>query len=85
MREKKIHEIYKVIYNPRRYEEISTVIVDYDMPSMKGLEFCEKLQNPYIRKILYTGVAGEGLAIEAFNKGLIDGYIRKGDPNQMKS
>lgn len=82
MREKKIHNIYKTVYNPKRHEEISTVIVDYEMPSMKGLEFCEKVQNPHIRKILYTGVADEGIAIQAFNKGLIDGYIRKGDPNQ---
>ncbi|WP_032113160.1 response regulator [Candidatus Paracaedibacter symbiosus] len=81
IQDRKIDEIYKTIYNPRRYEEISTVIVDYEMPSMKGLEFCENLQNPYIRKILYTGAADESLAITAFNKGIIDGYIPKNHPD----
>ncbi|WP_051908729.1 response regulator [Candidatus Odyssella acanthamoebae] len=84
-REQKSDEIYKAIFSPQRYEEVSSVIVDYEMPSMKGLEFCEKLQNPYIRKILYTGVADEKVAIEAFNKGLIDGYIRKQDESDDPS
>ncbi|WP_010298631.1 response regulator transcription factor [Candidatus Odyssella thessalonicensis] len=85
MREHKTDEIYKAIFSFQRYEEVSTVIVDYEMPSMKGLEFCEKLQNPYIRKILYTGVADEKIAIEAFNTGLIDGYIRKQDENEKQA
>lgn len=80
----KIDDIYKIIYNPARYEEISTVIVDYEMPSMKGLEFLEKLKNPYIRKILYTGAADDNLAINAFNKGIIDGYIPKNISNQSE-
>ncbi|WP_010302113.1 response regulator [Candidatus Odyssella thessalonicensis] len=84
-RKQRNEEIYLSIFNPERYEEVSTVIVDYDMPGMKGLEFCEKLENPYIRKVLNTGVADERLAIEAFNKGLIDGYIRKQDPNQAST
>lgn len=75
-------ELYKAIYSSRRYEEVSTVIVDYEMPGIKGLEFCKKLANPYIRKILYTGVADETMAIEAFNNGIIDGYIRKKGPDQ---
>lgn len=76
-----ISEIYKEIYNPQRYQEISSVIVDYDMPGINGLEFCEKIKNPFVRKILYTGVADEQLAINAFNSGIIDGYIRKHDQN----
>lgn len=82
--DRKIEDIYKAIYNPKRYEEISTVIVDYEMPSMKGLEFCEKVQNPYVRKILYTGAADESIAIKAFNKGIIDGYIQKSIPDESE-
>ncbi len=82
IREREVEEIYKTIYNPKRHEEVSTVIVDYEMPGMKGLEFCEKLKNPHIRKILYTGVADEELAIQAFNKGIIDGFIRKNTTGQ---
>lgn len=70
------------MYNPKRHEEVSTVIVDYEMPSMKGLEFCEKIKNPYLRKILYTGAADEGIAVKAFNEGIIDGYIKKQDPHK---
>lgn len=85
LKEIKIPEIYRVVYNPQRHEEISTVIVDYEMPRMKGLEFFEKIKNPHIRKILYTGIASEELAIQAFNDGLIDGYIRKNDPTPTKT
>ncbi|WP_010304116.1 response regulator [Candidatus Odyssella thessalonicensis] len=85
LREQKNDEIYKAIFSSQRYEEVSTVIVDYEMPGMKGLEFCEKIENPYIRKILYTGAADEKIAIEAFNTGLIDGYIRKQDENEKQA
>lgn len=78
--EDRVYDIYKEIYNHKRFEEISIVIVDYDMPGINGLDFCEKIKNPAIRKILYTGVADEQLAINAFNTGIIDGYIRKHDP-----
>ncbi|MBA2656670.1 MAG: response regulator [Tatlockia sp.] len=73
--------IHAEIYNPRRFEEISVVVVDYAMPGMDGLEFCRRIENPNIRKILLTGQADEKLAIEAFNEGLIHRYIKKSDPN----
>ncbi len=82
--EARIYEMYKAMYNAKRHEEVSTVIVDFQMPAMNGLEFCEKIKNPYIRKILYTGIADEDLAIQAFNKGLIHGYIKKQDSNKSK-
>lgn len=66
--------------SPDRFHQISVLIVDYEMPGMKGLELCEKIQNPYIKKILLTGVADENIAVEAFNRGVIDRYIRKHDP-----
>lgn len=67
--------------NPQRYDQISVVVIDYEMPGMRGLEVCEKIQNPYIKKILLTGVADEKIAIDAFNQGLIYQYVRKQDPN----
>jgi CheY-like chemotaxis protein len=82
--EARIYEMYKTMYNAKRHEEVSTVIVDFQMPAMNGLEFCEKIKNPYIRKILYTGIADEDLAVQAFNKGLIHSYIKKQDPNKSK-
>lgn len=76
-----IYDLMKEIYNPKRFEQISTVIVDFDMPGMNGLEICEKITDPSIQKILLTGVADEHLAIQAFNRGLIHRYIKKEDPN----
>ncbi|KTD17561.1 response regulator [Legionella jordanis] len=73
--------IHAEIYNPRRFSEISVVVVDYAMPSMDGIEFCRRIGNKNIKKILLTGQADEKLAIEAFNEGLIHRYIQKSDPN----
>lgn len=72
-----IYDLYKKIYNPERFSQISVVIVDYHMPGLNGLEFCAKIKNPYIQCILLTGDEDEQIAIEAFNQGLIQAYIKK--------
>ena len=72
--------IHAEVYNPRRFSEVSVVVVDYAMPGMDGLEFCRKLGQSNIKKILLTGQADEALALEAFNEGLIDRYVKKSDP-----
>lgn len=69
------------LFSPQRFRQVSVVVVDYEMPGMRGLELCERLQNPHLKKILLTGVADENVAIEAFNTGLIHQYIRKHDPH----
>ncbi|MBY0280968.1 MAG: response regulator [Alphaproteobacteria bacterium] len=76
-----VSNIYKMIYNDTRFDQISTVIVDYNMPGMNGLEFCKKIQDTSIRKILLTGETDETLVIKAFNEGVIDAYIRKHEDN----
>ncbi len=73
--------IHAEVYNPNRFAEISVVVVDYAMPGMNGLEFCRRIENSNIKKILLTGQADEKLAIEAFNEGLIHRYIKKSDVN----
>lgn len=60
-----------------RFAQISVALVDYAMPQMNGLEFCERIHDPHIKKILFTGVATESVAVDAFNQGIIDQYIRK--------
>jgi len=60
-----------------RFERISVVFVDYAMPKMTGLEFCERIQDRHIKRVLLTGVADEKTAVEAFNLGLIDHYLPK--------
>lgn len=73
--------IHSEVYNPNRFSEVSVVVVDYAMPGMNGLEFCRRIENNNIKKILLTGQADEKLAIEAFNEGLIHRYIKKSDAN----
>ncbi len=69
------------VYNPKRFEHITVLVVDHDMPEMSGIDLCRKLKDYPIKKILLTGVATDKQAVDAFNEGLIDGYISKNDDN----
>ncbi len=60
-----------------RFRRVSVVLVDYAMPSVDGLQFCERSRDPYARLAMFTGVADEKLAVEAFNAGLIHRFIPK--------
>lgn len=77
--------IQEEIYNPKRFSEVSVVVVDYDMPSMNGLEFLEKLGNCPLKKILLTGKADEKIAVKAFNEGLINHFIQKSDRDVLQT
>lgn len=72
-----IYDLYKKVYDPNRFAQISTVVIDYHMPGINGLEFCAQTRNPNIQRILLTGDEDENIAIEAFNQGLIQAYIKK--------
>ena len=67
--------------NPERYYQVSVLIIDYEMPGINGLEVCQEINHPYIKKIMLTGVANEKVGLEAFNQGLIYQYVRKQDPD----
>jgi CheY-like chemotaxis protein len=68
-----------------RFRRVSVLLVDYAMPTMNGLEFCEQVVNKDIKKALLTGVADEKTAVEAFNRGLIDRYIPKAGLARMNA
>ena len=68
-----------------RFLPTAVVVVDYDMPRMNGLDFCHQIHNKNIQRILLTGVADEQIAIEAFNAGLIDRFIRKNDDHALST
>jgi adenylate cyclase len=57
---------------------ISTVISDYKMPGLTGLETLYEIRaiNPEITRIILTGYATMDVAIEATNEG-IDGFLTK--------
>ena len=74
-------EIAAIMAEHNRFSEISVVLVDYEMPSMTGLELCDYLADSPVKKILLTGKAGQDVAISAFNASIIDAYVQKQSPD----
>ncbi|WP_198025011.1 response regulator [Salinisphaera hydrothermalis] len=72
-----VDALQREMHSSDRFSQISVALVDYAMPQMNGLEFCQQIQDPHVKKILFTGVATESVAVDAFNRGIIDQYIRK--------
>ncbi|AWN17384.1 response regulator [Salinisphaera sp. LB1] len=72
-----ISALHREMQASDRFAQISVALVDYAMPQMNGLEFCRQIKDPHVKKILFTGVATESVAVDAFNHGIIDQYIRK--------
>ena len=72
-----LSSIKEEIYNPKRFSEVAAIVVDYDVTGLNGLEFCRKLDNTPIKKILLTNKIDEKVAIQAFNEGSIDYFIQK--------
>jgi len=70
--------------DPDRSRTVFGLIVDYDMPGLNGLDLCRRLGPTPIRRILLTGEADDRAAIDAFNEGVIDCAIRKGDGLAMQ-
>lgn len=73
-----LSNIVQLFKNNRGKKQISTIISDYSMPEMNGVELVNKINNKNIYKILYTGVADEKEGIRALNKDNIDVYYNKG-------
>ncbi len=76
-----IKPIRDAVYNPKRFEHVTVLVVDHDMPEMNGLDLCRELTDFPIKKILLTGVASDRQAIHAFNEGVIDAFINKTSPD----
>lgn len=56
---------------------VAVLVVDYNMPEINGLEFCQKLKDRKIFRIMLTAEADKDTAIKAFNNNLIDKFILK--------
>jgi CheY-like chemotaxis protein len=72
-----LHNLHNM---PERSQEISVIIVDYEMPEMNGIELCQKLRSLPFKKILLTGEADHQEAVSAFNNNTIDRFISKDSP-----
>ena len=75
--------IYRTVMNRQRFNTPAVLVVDYAMPKMNGLEFCEAVRGLPCKIILLTGQADEKVAIDAFNRKLIDRFIKKSDPDAI--
>lgn len=71
--------ICRLVEDGSRFDTLSVIVVDNDMPQMNGIEFCRRISKLPAKKIMLTGVAGENAAINAFNENLIDCFIFKGN------
>lgn len=78
-----LDKIAREVHNPFRFQQVSVVVVDYHMPGIDGLEFCQRIENPAVKKVLLTGKADEKVAVQAFNEGLIDRFIQKQDADAI--
>jgi CheY-like chemotaxis protein len=72
-----VRSLHKKIYKAERFDEACLLIIDFDMPQGDGLSFIDQLTNERLKKILLTGVANNDQALDAFNKGTIDRYVKK--------
>jgi CheY-like chemotaxis protein len=80
-----VNTVRKQVLNAHRFRATSVVVVDYDMPGMNGLEFCRRMTDPSVRKIMLTGKADEHIAVESFNEGIIHRFIRKQDASAVQA
>lgn len=80
-----ISGLHPAARDPERFAEVAVMVVDYDMPGMNGLEVCQQLKEFPLRKILFTGIGDEKIAVRAFNEGLIDRFILKSERNAARA
>lgn len=72
-----VSNLLNLIYDKTRFDNVAVLVVDYEMPDINGIEFCQRLKKRKIFKIMLTAEADKDTAIKAFNNGLIDKFIFK--------
>ena len=74
-----LRAIARTLFYPSRFDEVSEVVVNYAMPGINGVEFCRRLADLPVKKLLFTGTADARVAVDAFNEGGIDGFLTKAE------
>ncbi len=72
-----VSSLLNLIYDKTRFDNVAGLVVDYEMPDINGIEFCQKLKKRKIFKIMLTAEVDKDTAIKAFNHGLIDRFLLK--------
>jgi DNA-binding NarL/FixJ family response regulator len=77
-----INAIRREVFNTARFNEISVVVVDYSMPGLNGLDLCLLIReiDPRLQILMLTAENDHNIAIQAFNEGSIDKFLRKDAP-----
>lgn len=68
-----------------RTPQVEVCFCDYDMGFANGVEVLSRIKNPMVRRIIVTGVATDDIAVNAFNDGSIDSFLKKNAPNQLET
>jgi CheY-like chemotaxis protein len=79
----RVNQLPQILYNPNRNHFIAVAVIDYDMPGMNGVELATQFTDSPIGKIILTMKGDEKLAVQAFNKHLIDQFIFKTPDSKM--
>jgi CheY-like chemotaxis protein len=79
-----IGRIQHISGDAERFMTPSVLVVDYSMRHMNGVEFCEALRDLPCKKILLIDGADQGIAIDAFNRGLIHRCIQKNGADSLE-
>lgn len=75
--------VISIMEDDRRLGRISTVVSDYRMPEMTGIELVKQLKPHPVKKVILTGQMDNGSALTLFNDQLIDRYIEKAHDDMM--
>lgn len=67
-----------------RYALTHACVVDYSMPQMDGLQVLAALDEWPGLRVLLTGQADEQIAVDAFNRALIDQFLPKQAPDMAE-
>jgi CheY-like chemotaxis protein len=70
--------------SPERYALTRVCVVDFSMPEMDGLQVLAELAEWPGARVLLTGQADEQVAVNAFNRGLIEQFIAKQMPDMSR-
>lgn len=79
-----IGQLYKEVYNPKRFEIVSVIVVDYAMPQMNGQEFCTAIEKMSYKVLMLTGEADNKIAVDLFNRGIIHKFMLKAQKNYVE-
>jgi len=76
--------IVNLLQDSKRHEEITAMVIDYNMPGINGVELARLTQPWLIQKILLTGTAyREDQVTSGFNHQLISRFVQKSEPEML--